>query len=309
MTPPRRHEKGRNRIQPLAMNPETIQRLTTHFESLRQHDENISTEFWYARDLQDALGYARWENFHVAIVRAKNACEAAGCRISDHFRDVTKMVFLGSGSQRAIEDLMLTRYACYLIAMNGDPRKQEIAFAQSYFALQTRRAELIDERIKLNARLAVRDKLRASEKTLSQNLYERGIDDQGFARIRSKGDEALFGKTTAAMKKQYGISESKPLADILPTLTIAAKNLAVEMTNHNTQERDLQGEAAITTEHVQNNTSVRGMLANRGIYPEALPPAEDIKKIERRVKRDEKKLADKARLIFPSETNPTPPRS
>lgn len=188
------------------------------------------------------------------------------------------MVFLGSGSQRAIEDLMLTRYACYLIAMNGDPRKQEIAFAQSYFALQTRRAELIDERIKLNARLAVRDKLRASEKTLSRNLYERGIDDQGFARIRSKGDEALFGKTTAAMKKQYGISESKPLADILPTLTIAAKNLAVEMTNHNTQERDLQGEAAITTEHVQNNTSVRGMLANRGIYPEALPPAEDIKK-------------------------------
>ena len=210
---------------------------------------------------------------------------------ANHFASVSKMVKLGSGSERPIEDFMLTRYACYLIAQNGDPRKQPIAFAQSYFAVQTRKQELIEDRMRLQARLDARDRLRESEKTLSQNLSERGVDDAGFGRIRAKGDAALFGgQTTQMMKNRYGIVQSRPLADFLPTLTIAAKNLATEMTNHNVLQDDLQGESAITKEHVQNNKSVRDMLGQRGIKPENLPPEEDIKKLERRVKTDEKRL-------------------
>jgi DNA-damage-inducible protein D len=201
------------------------------------------------------------------------------------------MVGLGSGAERAIDDFMLTRYACYLIAQNGDPRKEPIAFAQSYFALQTRRQELIEDRMRLQARLDVRERLRESEKTLSQNIYERGVDDDGFARIRSRGDAALFvGNTTLAMKNKFGITQARSLADFLPTLTIAAKNLATEITNHNVAQDDLRGETAITREHVQNNVSVRDMLGQRGIRPENLPPEEDIKKLERRVKSEEKKL-------------------
>ena len=200
------------------------------------------------------------------------------------------MVRLGSGSHREVRDYMLTRYACYLIAQNGDPRKDEIAFAQSYFAIQTRKQELIEDRIRLIERMEARDKLKESEKRLSQNIYERGVDEKGFGRIRSKGDRALFGgKTTQDMKDRYGIT-SGPLADRLPTLTIAAKNLATEMTNYNVEEKDLQGESPITQEHIQNNRSVRQMLGERGIRPEELPPAEDIKKLERRVKSAEKKL-------------------
>ena len=253
-------------------------------------DEGNSMEVWYARELQEVLGYVRWENFVVAIGRAIDSCKSLNVNVDDHFREVTKMVNLGSGSQRPIQNFMLTRYACYLIAQNGDPKKEEIAFAQSYFAVQTRNAELIEERLKLISRLETRERLRSSEKQLSRNIYQRGVDDKGFGRIRSKGDFALFGGlTTEQMKRRLGI-KSGALADYLPTLTIAAKNLATEMTNYNVEQKDLYGENSITNEHVQNNRSVRGILGQRGIKPENLPSDEDIKKVERRIAKEEKDM-------------------
>ena len=276
------------------MDIQRINQYKTSFDSIAQSitdDNGEPMEVWYARELQPLLGYARWENFSVAVKRAVESCKTQGINTDDHFREVTKMVSLGSGSQRSVQDFMVTRYACYLIAQNGDPKKEEIAFAQSYFAVQTRKAEIIEERLQLLSRLETRERLRVSEKQLSQNIYERGVDDKGFGRIRSKGDAALFGgKTTEQMKKRLGV-KSGALADHLPTLTIAAKNLATEMTNYNVEEKDLMGEISITGEHIQNNLSVRDMLGKRGIKPENLPPAEDIKKVERRVKSDEKKLA------------------
>ncbi|MDR2365159.1 MAG: DNA damage-inducible protein D [Zoogloeaceae bacterium] len=273
------------------MTDDTVPLLKTRFDALSQHipDENI--EFWFARDLMEPLGYSRWENFQAVVERAIDSCKSTGYNETDHFRGVTKMVRVGSGAERPVDDFMLTRYACYLAAQNGDPRKPPIAFAQSYFAVQTRRQELIEERMRLQARLDARDRLRESEKTLSRNIYERGVDDAGFGRIRAKGDAALFGgNATQVMKERYGIVQSRPLADFLPTLTIAAKNLATEITNHNVMQDNLRGEHDITHEHVQNNQSVRNMLGQRGIKPEQLPAAEDIKKLERRVKSDEKRL-------------------
>ena len=266
----------------------TFDSIATYIESDNSKEQ---VEVWFARDLQKVLGYARWENFLTAINRAVESCNGQNINVDDHFREVTKMVKLGSGSEREIKDYMLTRYACYLIAQNGDPKKEEIAFAQSYFAVQTRKAELIEERINYVARLESRDRLRASEKQLSQNIYERGVDDKGFGRIRSKGDAVLFGgHTTEDMKRRLGVKDNRPLADFLPTLTIAAKNLATEMTNYNVEDKDLYGENAITVEHMQNNKSVRDMLGQRGIRPEELPPAEDIKKLERRVASEHKKI-------------------
>lgn len=279
----------------MSMTNHIIQSMQSQLDILVQSIPEDNVEFWHARDLQGPLGYARWENFMTAIKRAMESCESTGFRTEDHFRGITKMVPVGSGAERPIDDFMLTRYACYLIAMNGDPRKEPIAFAQSYFASQTRKQEIIEERMRLQARLDARDRLRESEKALSQNIYERGVDDAGFGRIRSKGDTALFGgNTTQMMKDKLGIASARPLADFLPTLTIAAKNLATEMTNHNVRQDDLQGETAISSEHVQNNLSVRDMLDQRGIKPERLPVEEDIKKLERRVKSDTKKMEKQA---------------
>lgn len=267
-----------------------IEQLSKDFESAIQTAEGV--EFMFARDLQKLLDYAEWRNFSQVIDKAKIACKKAGHDTADHFVDVNKMVDLGSGSQREVEDVMLTRYACYLVAQNGDSRKDPVAFAMNYFAIQTRKQELLQQRIQEWERVQAREKLTVLERQFSGLIYERGVDDKGFGRIRSKGDEALFGgKTTGGMKAKLKVPAGRPLADFLPVITIKAKDFALEITNFNVQEKDLVGEDAITGEHVKNNLGVRGLLKERGIKPEALPAAEDLGKVRRRLTSDEKRLA------------------
>ncbi len=270
------------------MKTELIHALTDDFEAHAQRADS-GIEFWLARDLQQLLGYDEWRNFTLVIHKAKTACEVSNHPISDHFVEVNKMVSLGSGSQREVKDIMLTRYACYLIAQNGDSRKPQIAFAQTYFALQTRKAEQIEQRLLEAERLSARKKLTATEKELSAVIYEQTGSDQNFAVIRSKGDQALFGKPTQAMKTQWNVPEGRPLADFAPTIILKAKDFATEITIFNAKQNQLGSEAAISNEHITNNQAVRNTLIQRGIRPENLPAAEDVKKVERRLLSEEKK--------------------
>ncbi len=271
------------------MKKEIIKHLTQDFESNANQTRN-GIEFWFARDLQYLLGYSKWDNFVKVITKAKISCETTGHQVSDHFADVGKMVKIGSGTEREIRDFMLTRFACYLIAQNGDPKKEQIAFAQNYFAVQTRKFEIIEQRIKDWERLQARQKLTFSEKDLSELIFEQTGNDRDFSMIRSKGDQALFGFTTGQMKQKLNIKPNRPLADFLPTITIKAKDFATEITIFNVKDKDIHQGNKIAWEHITNNKSVRKLLLERGIHPEDLPPEEDIKKLERKARSDDKKF-------------------
>ena len=276
------------------MKKEQIQLLFEQFERACYLYNGI--ECWSARELQEIFSYSDWRNFLKVIEKAKNACVNSGNSIQNHFVETNKMVALGSGSEREIEDIALTRYACYLIAQNGNAGKVEIAFAQTYFAVQTRRQEIIEQRLSDIERVAAREKLTRSEKKLSGIIYERGVDDKGFSIIRSKGDRALFGGfSTNDMKSKLQVPEKRPLADFLPTLTIKAKDFAAELTSHNVTDKDLRGEGAISKEHIDNNIAVRKILLERGVRPERLPPAEDLKKVQRRIDGEDKKAMKEAK--------------
>lgn len=270
------------------MKSDEIKQLFTQFESASSELEGV--ECWSARELQSLLGYSKWENFEKVIQKGKKACLNAGENVSNHFPDVRKTIPMPKGAQKEIDDILLTRYACYLIAQNGDSRKEEISFAQNYFALQTRRAELVEQRLLENERVKAREKLSQTEKQLSGILYERGVDSKGFAIIRSKGDQALFRLNTQTLKKKMGVPASRSVVDFLPTISIKAKDFAAEMTSLNVQNKDLNGQRPIEKEHIDNNKAVRNMLTKRGIVPESLPVAEDVKKLQRKLKSEEKKV-------------------
>jgi DNA-damage-inducible protein D len=276
------------------MKSDEIRNLFTQFEAAASELEGV--ECWSARELQNLLGYSKWENFEKVIQKAKDACRNAGELIENHFPDIRKMVEIGSNTERPVDDMALTRYACYLIAQNGDSRKEEIAFAQNYFAVQTRRAEIVEQRILEFERVKAREKLSQTEKQLSGILYERGVDNQGFAIIRSKGDQALFRLNTQMLKRKMGVPDSRPVADFLPTISIKAKDLAAEMTGLNVQSKDLIGQTKIEKEHIDNNLAVRNMLTQRGIVPENLPPAEDVKKLQRKLEGDEKMVLKETKM-------------
>jgi DNA-damage-inducible protein D len=279
----------------------TITQLSKTFEEAAYEQDGV--EYWLARELQELLGYSEWRNFLKTVDKAKESCKNTSESVTDHFVDVNKMVSIGSGAERKQEDIMLTRYACYLIAQNGDPKKEQIAFAQSYFAIQTRKHELLEERIRMMERLQAREKLAVTETILSKTIFERGVDSKGFANIRSRGDSALFGGyNTIAMKRRLNITENRPLADFLPTITITAKQLATEITNFNVNKSNLHGETHISAEHEKNNFDIRDLLGKSGIKPEELPAEEDIKKLERRVKSSDNKLV-KSKLNLPNKTD------
>jgi DNA-damage-inducible protein D len=270
------------------MKTELVQTLTTTFEAHAQQTEG-GVEYWLARDIQYLLGYAKWDNFLNVVSKAKTACEVSGHQVRDHFADVGKTIQMPKSAEKEIPDLMLTRYACYLIAQNGDPKKQEIAFAQTYFAVQTRRAELIEQRLLEAERVSARKKLSTTEKELSEVIFEQTGGNEDFALIRSKGDQALFGRTTLAMKAQWKVPDNRPLADFAPTIILKAKDFATEITIFNARQHGMTNESAISSEHITNNQAVRKTLLERGIRPESLPAAEDVKKVERRLASEEKK--------------------
>ena len=273
------------------MKKEMILHMSEDFESYANQTSN-GIEFWFARDLQHLLGYSEWRNFYKVINKAKTACETAGHSVPDHFVDVNKMVAIGSGTERPINDYMLTRFACYLVAQNGDPQKEAIAFAQKYFAVQTRKIEIIEQRINDWERLHARQKLTFSEKELSELIFERTGNNKDFGIIRSKGDKALFGFTTGQMKTKLGVKPNRPLADFLPTITIKAKDFATEITIFNVKDKDIIKGDKIAWEHVTNSTSVRQLLLERGIRPEELPAEEDLKKLERRLNSEDKRILE-----------------